>query len=255
MTDDPSSRLEAAARVVLFLQGPSSPFFVKLAKSLTLSGANVIRVTLCPGDRLYWSTRHGPAIPFKGRPDTWPGFIMGVIREHKVTDLICLGDGRVAHAEAIAAAHRAERPGRHNNNEQGYNRPHQRTREPHGARGHSRVPEAFVVSKGQTLPTPEPVPRFRSSFVEYAAYDTLYHLTNVLTGWVLYPHYRGHALDPPLREWAGWLGKLLRRPARARARATALREVADHAGPLFLFPLQLLTDYQIRTHGTDGGLR
>ncbi|MEL6679712.1 MAG: capsular biosynthesis protein, partial [Pseudomonadota bacterium] len=36
---------------------------------------------------------------------------------------------------------------------------------------------------------------------------------------------------------------------------TALREVADHAGPLFLFPLQLLTDYQIRTHGTDGGLR
>ncbi|TMV56002.1 hypothetical protein FGG78_37785 [Thioclava sp. BHET1] len=66
----------------------------------------------------------------------------------------------------------------------------------------------------------------------------------------LYPHYLHHALDSPLREYAGWIGKGLRLPARQRLHRQQAQRVAAHRGPLFLFPLQLETDYQIRDHGT-----
>ncbi|MEL6126180.1 MAG: capsular biosynthesis protein [Pseudomonadota bacterium] len=212
-------------------------------------------MTLCPGDRLYWSTRHGPAVAYRGRPEGWSDFILQVMRDRRVTDLVCLGDGRRAHAEAIAAARAATPQVRVHVLEQGYLRPNLLTLEPDGTGGRSGVPEEFRRLGEIDLPLPDAPQSFRSSFLEYAAFDTLYHLSNVLTSWMLYPHYRSHALDPPLREWAGWIGKLLRRPARARGREEALAKVRAHEGPLFLLPLQLPTDYQIRDHGPAGGLR
>lgn len=235
-------------RHVLLLQGPFSWFFTILGRALRARGARVTRVLLCPGDALFW---RGPgAVSFRGRPEGWPGWVARLAAREAVTDLVCLGDGRFWHRAAIEAlpavtAHVVE---------QGYLRPGWLTHETGGTGGRSRFPrDAEAV---RALAGPEPaMPRFRSSFASFSAMDVGYNLANLLAGRILWPHFRTHMLDGPLKEWTGWAGKAARWPWRRAAQDAALARIAAHEGPVFLMALQLETDFQIRDHGPEGGLR
>ena len=55
----------ARDRRVLLLQGPPSAFWGELGDGFVAAGAQLHKVNLCLGDRLYWGRR--PAIAFKGR--------------------------------------------------------------------------------------------------------------------------------------------------------------------------------------------
>ena len=238
-------------RVILLLQGPASWFFTRLARALAARGARVLRVLFCPGDALFW--RGGRARAFRGRPESWRDWLARLCREERVSDIVCLGDGRRWHEEAIAVAHAAGL--RVHVVEQGYLRPGWLTVEPDGTGGRSRLPRdagAYRSRAGAATPAP---PRFRAPFAGYAAMDVAWNLANLLAGRLLFPHYRGHALDPPLLEWAGWTGKAALWPRDARRGRAATRRIAAHRGPVFLLPLQLETDFQIRLHGPAGGLR
>jgi capsular polysaccharide export protein len=89
-----------------------------------------------------------------------------------------------------------------------------------------------------------------ASFLRYALLDIGFHVTNIALGWLTHPGYAHHALDGPVREYAGWISKGLRFPVRRHRTRRALLRVSAHSGPVFLLPLQLATDYQIRHHGT-----
>lgn len=240
-------------RRFLLLQGPSSHFFNVLGRELREHGADVLRVTFCPGDRLYWS---GHSIPFRARPEVWPEFLAQLLDERQITDLVCLGDGRFWHSEAIRVIRESDLNVRINVVEQGYLRPHWLTVEPDGTGGRSHIPEMFENWKPEVAVANKPATEgYRTSFLEYALLDIGYHLTNVLFGWLRYPRYKTHALDHPFREWAGWIKKALTLPWRNRERRWVERVLSAHDGPIYLFPLQLETDYQIRQHGPEGCLR
>lgn len=238
---------------VLLLQGPSSPFFARVGRALRALGADVTRIGFCPGDRLYWSRASGTYVPYSGDRAAWPGYLRAFVDDHGVTDILMLGDGRDVHADAVQASRTCARPPRVWIVEHGYLRPGLLTVEPWGTGGRSRVPGAFRAGPHDGLAMAEPQ-TFRSSFLRYAALDVGYHLANLLLGWALYPRYRGHALDGPLREWRGWIGKALRARARGRDARRTMTRIRDHTGPVFLHPLQLETDYQIRDHAPHGGV-
>ena len=234
----------AASRRVLLLQGPRSPFFARLADALTARGAAVTRVLFCPGDALFWRGR--PAISFRGRRADWPAFFAAALRDFGATDVVALGDGRWAHREGFALARAAG--ARVHVVEQGWLRPGWLTLEPDALGAWRPDPAA--------PPAPEPpAPQFRASFAAFAAMDVAHHLANFALGPFSYPHHRSHEVIHPAREWAGWLGKAARGPWRAAAHKRALAEIDAATGPLFLFALQLETDFQIRDHGPAGGLR
>jgi capsular polysaccharide export protein len=69
------------------------------------------------------------------------------------------------------------------------------------------------------------------------------------------PHYRRHELRHPALEWAGWARKAAALPLRRAALRRAEAALAQAPGPVFLFALQLETDFMIRDHGPPGGLR
>lgn len=244
--------MTGAGRHVLLLQGPFSPFFARLAAALRRRGARVTRILLCPGDRLFW---RGPgALAFRGRPADWPRFVAALARREGVTDLACLGDGRFWHRAAIdalrpagIAVHVVE---------QGHLRPGWLSVEPDGTGGNSRFPAdpARLAALARGAP-PVRDPGFRASFAATAAMDVAFNLANLLLGRLLYPHFRIHSLDPPLRDWAGWILKAARWPWRRAERDRVLARAAAHRGPLFLLALQLETDFQIRLHGPPEGLR
>ncbi|MEM8755198.1 MAG: capsular biosynthesis protein, partial [Pseudomonadota bacterium] len=241
-----------AGRVFLLLQGPMSFFFTYLAAALRDRDAVALRMLFCPGDGLFH--RGGPGIAYRGRPRDWPAYAESFMRDRGVTDLVCLGDGRRWHEDGIAAARRVG--ARVHLVEQGYLRPHFLTVEPDGTGGRSRFPREWpaieALAKGAKPPEPPP---HRASFLGFAAMDVAFNLANLIGARILYPHYERHAIDHPAYEWAGWIwNKALKARGRARALQGAEGRLARHEGPVFLTPLQLDTDYQIRLHAPPGGV-
>jgi len=210
-------------------------------------GARVMRIGFAPGDRLYWDTRAGPYRAYRGAAEAFGATLRDLVEEQGVTDVVMLGDGRIYHRLAIEALRHLERPVTPWIVEQGYLRGGLFRVEIGGTGGNSPIPGAFSGQDVPECPAPDPA---GASFLRYAALDVVYHATNLVAGPVLYPRYRHHALDSTLAEWRGWIGKALTARGRARATQAGLDRIAAHHGPVFLLPLQLDTDFQLRTYGT-----
>ncbi|MEM0949211.1 MAG: capsular biosynthesis protein [Pseudomonadota bacterium] len=242
---------ELGARRFVLLQGPSSPFFAKLGRALRADGADVARVGFCPGDRLYWARGAGRYLAYRGTLDAFGDWLVDLLRRDAATDLVALGDGRDVHWRACAAIREAGLPIRIWIVEHGYLRPNLILVEPEGMGAQSSIPGRFLAGP-LAVPTPvDPTgPVAGASFSVYAAMDVAYHAANLLLAWLRYPHYRAHSGIHPLREYGGWVQKIVRTPSRRRGRAKALADIAAHAGPLFLFPLQLSQDAQLTRSGT-----
>lgn len=234
----------------LFLQGPSSPLFMKIADRLEAAGHPCFRINLHAGDRLFWRRRG--SIAWRGRPEHWGAFVRTVIRERNVGALVLLGEERAYHAEAIRAAREAGVEVFVV--EMGYLRPDWVTVERDGMSSNSRFPNdpAAILAAARDLPEPDWARRYRQTFLAEALYDLAYNLPSVFLRF-LYPHYRRHALFHPLAEYAGWIVQLATEKRR-HAEAVALTQELKAAGaPWFVYPLQLQTDFQLRAHSPYTG--
>lgn len=232
-------------RNFLFLQGPATPFFSRLARRLAAGGHTVHRIHLNAGDVLYWNGL--PAWHYRGDTEKLRDFVDEKYRRHGITDQILFGDRRPVHRPAVA--HGDACGVRTHVFEEGYFRPWWVTLEREGVNGHSLLPRdpAWFWETGARLPEPPAPVAFASPFYKRAVYDLLYHLAGALNP-VLFPHYRTHAgVTAPL-EYAGYLRRFAcLRLIRARERRRAL-EIAASGAPYFVLPLQLNTDAQIRDH-------
>ena len=234
------------SRVFLFLQGPSSPIFAKIADRLEERGHICLRINLNAGDRIFWRRKNGH--DYRGRgADAWRDHVGRFMDLHHVTDLVLLGEERPYHRIAILAA--KQRRIEVSVVEMGYLRPDWLTLERDGMSSNSHFPTDadHILEAAAGLPEPDWKRHYSQSFLAEAGYDLLYNLPNVFL-WFLYPHYRRHALFHPLAEYAGWI----RRLAGGRKRKAEAAALVDHllAGrtPFFVLPLQLQTDYQLRAH-------
>jgi capsular polysaccharide export protein len=236
-------------RVVLILQGAATPFQRRLAAALEAEGARIVKINICGGDAVFWRRR---AIAFRGRFEEWRGFVAGILDREGVTDLVLFGDCRPHHRVAVDLARR--RGLRLHLFEEGYLRPGWVTCEAWGVNGHSdlpRSPAAFLALARPTEPRaaePPPAPAaVPSYFLHRAVWDVLWTV-GLVALMPAFPHYRHHALDHPLVEYAGWLGRFLHAPQVKRQARRVMQGLAGQAGRYYLHPLQLDTDFQIRTH-------
>ena len=249
---DITSTLQDTRRSYLFLQGPASPIFRVVADHLETAGHEVRHISFCLGDWIFWRLKNTRW--FRGTPARWQGFLDRFIPQYGVTDLVMLGDGRPVHAEAIDVAF--QHGCRVHIIEHGYIRPDWLTIEPDGMSGHSRFPKApdEIAALASGLPSPNLDALYRPSFLTYATYDLIYHLPNVALGWLVHPHYRRHGPVHPLVEYAGWIWKAIKSPWEKQHREATLHQVFAADAPLFVFPLQLPGDYQIKIHAPGGDL-
>ncbi|MFK3779731.1 capsule biosynthesis protein [Agrobacterium sp. NPDC089420] len=242
MNDHPP---KAKERVFLFLQGPSSSLFYRLADCLEHAGHRCLRINLNAGDWLFW--RRSGAVNYRGTWPAWLDYIHAFLRDFGVTDLILLGEERPYHRVAIDAAktlHIAVTV-----IEMGYLRPDWVTVEKDGMSSNSRFPNdpAEIRRAAQGLAVPDFARKFSQSFLTEALLDLSYNLPNVFLS-PLYPGYRRHGLFHPVAEYAGWVGRILT-SSGARRRADKLVETVVRSGRhVFIYPLQLETDYQLRSH-------
>ena len=231
-------------RRFLFLQGPISPFFPEVAAGLRALGHEAWRINLCLGDRLFWQ---GPgASDFRGRLEDWPDFFSAFCRRHRITDLVLLGEQRPYHKPAIALAR--ARGIAVTVTDFGYLRPDWVTLERDGMGAESRFPRdpAAIRALAARCPPPDLREHHRDSFATQARWDVIFHLASLLP-WP-FPHYESFLLHAPLPAYLATGLRLLLRRRETRAAAATLAAAAARGGPLFLFAMQMETDYSIRAY-------
>jgi capsular polysaccharide export protein len=241
----------AAQRSFLFLQGLATHFFVRLGDALAARGHAVHRVNFNAGDRLFW--RRPDATDFAGRAEDWPAALDALIAARGVTDLVMFSDCRPLHEAALEVA-------RHRGIgawifEEAYLRPGYLTLEQGGVNARSPLPRdpGRILAMARGLPPAAPETKSAGSFLRRATDDIRYNIRNLLQR-RRFPHWRTHRSWNPFHEYAGWAVRGALRPLRRHAawrRVTALR---DWPGPVFVLPLQLEGDYQLRLHSPFASL-
>ena len=229
-------------RRFLLLQGPPGPLFCRLGEEMRRLGIPVHRINVSGGDRLDWPEG---ATDFKGRFSEWPVFLDTFLREKRITDILLFGDCRPYHltAHGIASARNV----RTHVLEEGYIRPDWMTLEPEGVNARSTLSrdKSWFLEEARRLPPEPELPPITASFKRRAR-DSYWYYHYVLVGRFLYPHFRSHRTSAILKEGFGWLWKFFR---AGRARESTERVLRSLEGKrLFLLPLQLSGDYQIRAH-------
>ena len=237
-------------RSFLFLQGPLSPLYARVADRLEAAGHAVSRINLSIGDRMHW--RRAGAVDFRGRPNGFGDLVRQHMAAHVVTDLVMHGECRAYHRIAAEAATLVG--ARVFVTELGYLRPDWMTVDRDGTAAASsfpRDPQAIARLAEQSAPV-DLTPKYPSHFSWVAIPDVAYNLANTLL-WFLYPHYQRHTIDWPPLEYAAWLARLVTARARNRRAERAIADLLASGRPYFVFPLQLEGDFQVRTRSPFKG--
>ena len=231
-------------RAFVFLQGPPGPFFRMLGAEMEARGVAVHRINLSGGDRLNWPDG---AVDYFDEFAEWPAFFDRFLLDHKITDLLLFGDCRPYHVSAHGVA--ARRGVRTHVLEEGYLRPDWMTLELEGVNARSSLSrkKSWFLEQAQRLPPEEELPPITSSFRRRSR-DSYWYYHKVVTGRLRYSNYRSHRSGSIIMEGLGWLWKFSRAKKRARNAGAALERLNGET--IFVLPLQLSGDYQIRTHSS-----
>lgn len=236
-----------SARVILFLQGPHSTFFARLAGRLEESGHRCLRINLAFADWLFW--RRGGAFNYRGSLKNWSAFLDDFYDRHAVTDIVLLGEQREHHKVAIELA--KLRGIRVTVTDWGYLRPDWLTFERDGMSGathFTKDPEEILLL-GENAPEPDLTLKFPETFPWLAFCNVCGDVGNWLFT-LLYPGYRSHLLDNPIVGYISTGVRLLRAKRREHFTRQTIRHLASQAAerPYFVFPMQMEGDFQIRAY-------
>lgn len=239
------------SRVILFLQGPLSPLYTMLGRRLKRQGFAIRRINFCIGDETHW--REGGATPYKGSVDAWRAFIGRFLDQHLISDLVLHGDRRIYHRIAIEEARK--RGVYIAVSELGLLRPDWMTFERDGLSVLSHFPTDpdRIRQIADAAGDIDFSPRFKTSFWKVAVPDMTYNLLNTAL-WFFYPRYQRHTIYfPPLEYLAHGLRMMTQRQRDAKAMALVQR-LEQSGVPVFLVPMQLEGDFQLRENSPFGGM-
>lgn len=232
-------------KTFLFLQGPISPFFPRIADALEKRGHKILRINLNLGDRLFWTRPDG--LDYRGSLEDWHAFIEAFVVRKKVTDIVLLGEQRAYHKTAVLVA--KARDIRVTVTDFGYLRPDWITLEQDGMNGASQFPKdpAAIRAIAATAPEADLGRRFEDSFPTMARWDMRYHLSQILWPWP-FRRYKTHQLHDPSLIYLGTGRRMAVRRINAARAASAIAKLAREGTPFYLLPLQMETDFQLRAY-------
>jgi capsular polysaccharide export protein len=238
-------------RTFLFLQGPLSPLYRRLAAALEREGHAIVRINLCFGDWLHW--RRSNSVSYRGRPgEPWRAYVAGFLQDRGITDIVLHGDQRPYHK--IAAEEGRKIGIQIIVTELGYLRPDWMTLERDGTSAASHFPRTPQAIRRLAARYREPdlTRRHAAHFVHVAIPDVIYNLSSTAL-WFLYPHFRRHTIYFPPLEYLAWIGRLATARRREQAADMIIERLKSQSAARFILPLQLEGDFQIRMHAPFDG--
>ncbi|MFM8749947.1 capsule biosynthesis protein [Rhabdaerophilum sp.] len=235
----------AAPRVILFLMGPSTPFWRELSLAFEAEGHRTLKVCFSLGDWLYW--RRPGAHHYRGRLSRWPAYLDKLIAREGVTDILLYADQQPYHLAAgeVARVHGIPVIAIEN----GYLRPDWITveRGGMGVRSHFPNDPATIRAIAAEVGEPDLAVRYRHGFWIEMFHEGAYQMMTYF--WrVLYPFYRTGKYYDPLLELLVGIPKLWKVKASEADAARLIAERLARQEPFYALALQLQGDYQIRSN-------
>lgn len=229
---------------VVLLQGPLGPFFQILGNQLIADGHQVFKFCFNGGDEC-WPTK-AELIRFREPAKRWQPVFQQFCKQQRIDAVVVYGDCRFYHqvaakvCKSLNIAFWAL--------EEGYLRPDFVTMEAGGVNANSPM---YQVRANLVHYTPakefEHQVIVGKSFSARAWYATRYHV-NKLLGRVRYPHFVDHRPWSIVEETLGWIkGGLIKLRFKGRD-SKLMQRLQAHKGRVFLLPLQVSEDFQIRHH-------
>lgn len=235
---------------ILLLQGPLGPFFQTLSQTLSEAGHEVYKIHFNGGDECWPCAGHNER--FTGKPETWNTFFRRFIKRHGIDSLICYGDCRYYHLQAIRICKLKKIAVWAM--EEGYLRPDYVTLEQGGVNAFSPLYAKRDQLAEMTWPAPYKAPlQVGKTFARRAWFASRYHISKNLLRW-RYPHFVNHRPWSLYQEARGWVaGGLVKWWYRWSDRSL-LKALPQHKGHIFFVPLQVTEDFQIREHSDLSGV-
>ncbi|MCA3596384.1 MAG: capsular biosynthesis protein [Methylobacterium sp.] len=235
----------SSPRVILFLMGPSTPFWRELSLAFEAAGHRTVKVCFSLGDWLYWRRRG--AYHFRGRLSRWPAYVDALVAREGITDVVLYADQQPYH---LAAGDVARARGLQVISiENGYLRPDWITveRDGMGVRSHFPNDPVQIRAIAAEMDEPDLAERYRHGFWTEMFHEGAYQMTTYF--WrVLYPFYRTGKYYDPLLELLVGIPKLWKVKASEADAAKAVKERLAGSDPFYVVALQLQGDYQIRSN-------
>lgn len=235
---------------IMLLQGPLGPFFHTLAHVLTHAGHSVWQVCFNAGDELALGAAH--PLRFHGEMSAWGGTLRHWLQQQRIDAVICYGDCRAYHR--IAGEICRQRAIAFWALEEGYLRPDYITLEQGGVNAFSPLYPSRDKLANTRWSAPFAAPlRTGNTFALRAQSGCAYYLRKAL-GVRRYPHYQSHRPWSIGQEAFGWVRGYLRKLAYQLPDQQLLEALTRYRGALFLAPLQVSEDFQLRTHSNLAGM-
>ncbi len=235
------------ARRYLFLQGHATWFYERLGLALKARGHSVCKIKFCGGDHHFWRPE---AVDWPHGMSGLKEFLSDELARHSPDGVILFGDCRPLHRVAIAAA--AAVGVTCHVFEEGYRRPNWITLERGGVNGYSRLPDDpdWYRWKASSLRLP-PARNVGSSLKARIWLDFKWQVGNY-RHMLRYPGYRVHRPYPIWAEYGTWATRLVALKLRQVQSRRLVADWIDRGRQFYLFPLQLDSDAQIRSHSPFG---
>lgn len=241
------------SRHFLLLQGPCGRFYSHLQRNLEAQGHRCTRVAINGGDLISGLFDH--VVVYRRSFADWPHWLAEKVQRKNITDLICYGDCRPYHREAITALQALGV--RVHVLEEGYLRPNWITCEPGGVNGNSSltrinldgIDAARLAGPDQNSEVELHGAHWHYMMSGFAHYFWTFLLTP------LFPRYISHRDLDILGEAALWLERFGSWPMRRSRTRKALKAVDDSRRPVHLVLLQLNGDSQLREHSSFQSVR
>lgn len=229
---------------IVLLQGPLGPFFQSVSHVLEAQGHTVFKVAFNGGDER-WSGA-ATVVKYRGNAKGWRSYFADLCCENNIDAVVCYGDCRFYHKVAASVCREIDTP--FWALEEGYLRPDFVTLELGGVNANSPL---YPVRNQLAQFTPDAF--FKPSFIagktfkKRAWYASFHHISRALLRG-RYPHYVNHRPWTLIKESSSWLrGGWIKLTHKRRDRRL-LQQLQQYKGRLFLLPLQVSEDFQIRDH-------
>lgn len=237
---------DGLGKKAILLQGPVGPFFGRLQEHLDSIGWNTVRILFNSGDRAFRGK--GRDISFTERPDAWPKWFGGFVRNFKPDVVLMLGDQRTLHQQAKQIADELGVPVI--SFEEGYLRPDYITMELGGNNAKSPMrTQALVAGYGPDLLAERKMPS--NGFGPMARMAMRYFIALRL-GLLGYPHYQHHRHRPLAREVFLWTRNAVRKRWFRFYNLNKIHSIVDVLdNQYYVVALQVHDDLQLTCH-SDG---
>ncbi|MFT6924629.1 MAG: capsular polysaccharide export protein [Psychromonas sp.] len=229
---------------ILFLQGPLGPFFKKFAHYASAQGHQTYKINFNGGDRHYGWADH--EFDYVDSYEMWHSYLSAFVKKHHIARIVVYGDCRFYHK--VAKQVTVESGIKFWAWEEGYLRAGFVTLEKEGCNANSSLfndAESFKKVKAQNIKSSLSVgPTFaRRTWFAFCYYTFLHFSKNT------FAHYHHHRPWTPIQEPAFWLKGFAQKWVSKLTDPRRYKKIVEqYSGKLYLLPLQVEVDFQLRDH-------